>query len=681
MLDNHGEPYSGENGTGAGREAGSRWLKSAPDQVARTPVPAIMPPLVSHVQRQLRHLGEGAGRLARWVMEHGSLARAAARLPVLSRAFDYIRSKAIVDSPVWQRTLDLPWFPGRRLRRRRSTGRIRGVASRQPDISLRPDELHPDELHSDNLLRAPGEDVESQDEYEFVEIYPSAADEAYPMINTELLSPPPILRRPLTITGDSPMAAGDADTPPVDTGKMPDRPYRQGPGELRLFTSRKGPIRTAGEVYPAVTKNLLPSSEAGVRITETKFGRPRPTLASSSTVPPETGRIIDISQVEDGAEGIAPGAEPGSSISPPEMSRPYLAPEADAGQTRGPEERVVRQPLHAYLGQRLSRVLRPLTQKLTLRHRPWEIRPQAAADSIGGSQSADMPDIGEPARPTLPAVPAFPPLASSKQSVPLEPESLIPAPPALKISHASGETLKPTRRPTTPGKPEHAVGHIMEARPPGVSAYQDISETPPGATAPRATSEGVQAGQPETPVGPSLRAAAPKADTIYPTESLNDEGQGPDTRYPVARGYTGTNQVPPGGWINRTLITRISPPAGKYARKQAPELPVASSIVPPVQFGGEPGEDLPSDIYPGIPDMPELAAVRYPNAPELALAPVAGTPKAASRGAGAETQTTEGGEPEGESGAAPDIDAIAEDVYRILKRRLMAERERALGVY
>jgi hypothetical protein len=47
----------------------------------------------------------------------------------------------------------------------------------------------------------------------------------------------------------------------------------------------------------------------------------------------------------------------------------------------------------------------------------------------------------------------------------------------------------------------------------------------------------------------------------------------------------------------------------------------------------------------------------------------------------ATTTTTTASEPPGEGEVStPDIDAIARDVYRILKRRLAREKERALGL-
>jgi hypothetical protein len=63
--------------------------------------------------------------------------------------------------------------------------------------------------------------------------------------------------------------------------------------------------------------------------------------------------------------------------------------------------------------------------------------------------------------------------------------------------------------------------------------------------------------------------------------------------------------------------------------------------------------------------------------PELALAPVGRSPEAVSPTPPKGEATVE---EESKERAAPDIDAIARDVYSVLKWRLKRERERALGL-
>jgi hypothetical protein len=148
----------------------------------------------------------------------------------------------------------------------------------------------------------------------------------------------------------------------------------------------------------------------------------------------------------------------------------------------------------------------------------------------------------------------------------------------------------------------------------------------------------------------------------------------------------------------------------KDARHSPPELPPTSIVEPgigskatgsgkpwPVTFEGityygghpPPGLTPTSIVEPGISSkaagsgeslVAMFGGMAYQEShppPELALAPV-------GRYAEGVSSPPSRGEVEGEGGtkevAAPDIDAIARDVYSILKRRLARERERALGL-
>jgi hypothetical protein len=126
-------------------------------------------------------------------------------------------------------------------------------------------------------------------------------------------------------------------------------------------------------------------------------------------------------------------------------------------------------------------------------------------------------------------------------------------------------------------------------------------------------------------------------------------------------------------------LSKIHTPGKKYIRQPALEMPLIAPIERETGSGGQPGEEPPANIHT---ILPEPTASGYPEMPEMALAQVSVTPATvSSRVDRAETTGPEGSEATDESVAAPDIDAIARDVYRILKRRLMAERERALGVF
>jgi hypothetical protein len=115
-------------------------------------------------------------------------------------------------------------------------------------------------------------------------------------------------------------------------------------------------------------------------------------------------------------------------------------------------------------------------------------------------------------------------------------------------------------------------------------------------------------------------------------------------------------------------------PGYDYIRQPALELPLASSI----QRKAEPGTARSEELLTDIPHTtPEFAYSVSPNVPEPALARVShGSETTVFRAMAPETRTEEPTEEE----SKPDIDAIASDVYRILRRRLISERERTFGV-
>ena len=73
--------------------------------------------------------------------------------------------------------------------------------------------------------------------------------------------------------------------------------------------------------------------------------------------------------------------------------------------------------------------------------------------------------------------------------------------------------------------------------------------------------------------------------------------------------------------------------------------------------------------------MPELTYTGGRDVPEVERTIASGAPGGPSRAMTVEPQEETAGEAE-----APDIDVIARDVYRLLRRRLINERERSLGV-
>lgn len=641
MLQDSGTQNSKQNEAEASQEANAWLLKSLPDQASWH---TNMPPLVSHIRQQFRHLGENTSRLTRWVIGHGSLAFTASRfasLPLLSRALDYIRRKATIVSPMWQRTLDLPWFLTRPRRSNRFTQTTRDIADRKLNRSLQPDELHPD-----TLLQTLSDAEEGQPGYEAAETYQLAADETYPLINSDLLSPPLAMRGLINTDSDFPFTANDT-TLSLHTERLPDRHYLKESTEPPYFTAKKQPVLTADEAYPEIAKNMFLWRAVIVRAPDTTPERLHPTPASSSPAPPDTEQAIDGLEAERGIEVISP-----------DVYQSYQIRKADHRQTKVAEDRLGEdnwQPRHTSLGQRLSQVLMPITQRMTFQRRSMEVHPQVSGQGIseghafsiqnfyhpeasetqGDSSSvtahqvtppfvANMPQNGVSAQPNVQAAHSQRTLASLRQPS---------ASPAGSGSPIFGDASKRPGPSIIPRMAKHLSKLVSNTMLPEVLTYDEGSAVlPSGISRQLAPQRG--------------QARRQKPSEVY--APLSDKSE--EYRFLYGQEY-----VP-------------SSLGNKYAHQPALELPVASSIE--------------KNTRSSSPHSEELLISRDTTIPELALAPVGSRPvTASSHVAGAEARGTEGSEQEVEYVNAPDVDAVARDVYGILKRRLMAERERALGVY
>jgi hypothetical protein len=114
-----------------------------------------------------------------------------------------------------------------------------------------------------------------------------------------------------------------------------------------------------------------------------------------------------------------------------------------------------------------------------------------------------------------------------------------------------------------------------------------------------------------------------------------------------------------------------SSPGYEYVRQPALKLPVASSARPKADFNVAHSEELfrhmtntvPQLTYSGNHNVPELALVPAGRVPEtkLSLQPEAPEPR---------------GEKREEEEAAPDVRALAREIYPLIKRMIMVEKER-----
>jgi hypothetical protein len=125
---------------------------------------------------------------------------------------------------------------------------------------------------------------------------------------------------------------------------------------------------------------------------------------------------------------------------------------------------------------------------------------------------------------------------------------------------------------------------------------------------------------------------------------------------------------------NRFLGNRENVPSSsryKYARQTGLQLPVVSSAQLNADSSVAPSEELFRHTSDTI---SELTYSRNNRMPELALAPIA---RAAETNESPQTTAPEPVvEESGEQEAAPDIRALAREIYPLIKRMVMVERER-----
>jgi len=408
---------SGQNEAGAGQ--GPKALrKHVPDQAllftAQAPIKTGMPPLISYISRHSRGIGESNRQLERQVMYRNSLASTISRamhLPVLSKAFDFIRRTTAFFTPMYQRMLELPW-----LRRRSKTGSSSiqtnsAIADRHRNtISLQPNELYPNVL-----LQTLSDTEEGQVGDKADEIYSRPTKEKYPMITSALLSTLPTRRNPAINAYDLSHTAS-LTTLPRHTREIMAQHNQNVQTRPSHLDVTKQSVSRASEA-PAVIKNVLSSPAAGMGIndidSETHHYAPPIYMALRNK------QITHSLKSEGGDELVSPQPLQ-SDTTVPAVHTAYELRVPDLTQTKAVEGRpteVYRQPQHKYRTITLSPILMPITQRMNLQR----------------TATADEP-MGQ-------AVHIFHPLALSEQPATLEPKSVLQAYPPWSGSAISKGAL------------------------------------------------------------------------------------------------------------------------------------------------------------------------------------------------------------------------------------------------
>jgi len=146
----------------------------------RSLISVPLPPLASYIRQRFDYLKEKGSRLARWVTGRAgatlTLSRAA-RLPILQPASIPILGKSTTLSSVWQRLLEFTWFRQRRKQRNASPPTVNVTDEERliSDASLQADGFYPNDLPQ--IIHATEGEVKE-------------ADELYPMVIENVLSPP-----------------------------------------------------------------------------------------------------------------------------------------------------------------------------------------------------------------------------------------------------------------------------------------------------------------------------------------------------------------------------------------------------------------------------------------------------------------------------------------------------------
>jgi len=674
-----------------------------------------MPPLLSYIKRQFRHLGESSSQLTRWVIGRDGLASYALRAirsPILSRTFDYIQRKSNFRPPVWQQTLDLPWYRRNRRWRRHSAQTTGNIADRDLNVNPQPDETY--------LL---------------------TKTNTYPSINNNLLSPP-LMKDERTTAGNI-SSVSRAITLPPGIKKMPEKNYKKQPAQPLSVTTKEPLVRMTDLTYPAVKKDLFSQLGLTHKITSTTGKRTQPTSstnepdgpAQAPTLTVNTEQIITGIQNLSSNQVVSPHAE--HSDIPAGVQQPFEIREPDHQQARDIKETRAEVNRHTrYTGprQRLLQALKPATQRMTTDYKAAEAYPEASDDNLIKASTSPrryaydtkLTETGKEvtsliARQTaFPFIPHIHKIAASRK-------------PTLSTIHGIPALASLKRRtmiiPKSPRSTSPTLGEV--------TATEGVQERPRrlvNKILPQSTLQAGTGWNQRTSLSSSVQRKGQKADAPYEALAMADmsqilnrlhpaisedssinqdfvEGhpkelfyyrQSPSTDIPPVQPLVDTENIHDTMTLLSKQLFKSETPAplsdiGKkyrflrsreyipstadfnYGNQPASEMPFTFPIHRKAEHSIADGDNLLADISENI---NESTYSRRQHTPELSLAPVRGYTPAMTSSQNARADIPESRTIEAEENTTkPDINLIAEDVYRILKRRLSVERERKLGVF
>jgi hypothetical protein len=666
------------------------WLQRLADRAlpfaAQSTVLASVPHLSSYTRQQLGQADEANSQLARRVADHSRLASVISRaihLPLLSRAFDSIWRKPTFMPSVWQRMLDLPWFRQHRERRRSSTTTT-GTA---PEGKLTNTISLQSERYPNTLIQAIRDTEEERLDGE--------ADGTYSLPAHDIFSPPIIGRGRLTVVDGLPHAA-PTETLPVQTKKTAaTHPSNALTQRLRAIGESQ-PVYTMDEAYPAVIQNLFPSPAAGgERPPDTYYGLPHHARATPVTL---MTKQIAVNLENQATDSLTSSLVSQSGIVMPGLAKPSDIQRSEPRLVKDAQERlakVSRQPYYSYPDQSLPRHLTTVTQQTMLQRRPVEVLSQTIREDLGEGQSSPAGALYYPkaidserkssgvtakqaASPFIASMPGESPKITGQSVIPVMADRLggllSNLPPTRRVTLGEGSKVLPHRV-----APQRAIDVSQTQTGAPLISRQEVEATHkpdvpnPFTEARVSVDQGFTEGYAEKPLYYKETSSVSRS-AIQPLPFMESISR--KITLPSQQLFKSAANVPPSYESEnfRFLGNREYAPSSlsyKDANQPALELPIAHPARPQADSSIARSEEV--FRYTSF-NIPELAHSRNNGVPQLALAPIGG---ATETNEPPQVTTPElGGEEIGEQGATPDIRALAREIYPLIKRMIMVERER-----
>jgi hypothetical protein len=688
--------------TRASNELNPWLLKRVTDRAlpftARSAIRVSMPSLLSHIWQQ-PHLGESNSRLARWVLAHAGLAFTMPRvthLPLVSGASDFARRKSAFVPPVWQRMLNLPWFRPP-WEQEHGTGPTAYVAeeSNSPDTA--------------RLLQTAPNDKAGQLVREADEAHPWATKESLPLMTTPRFSPP-VISRERRGTAHEPPQPNVIATIPIIAKQVSGRLYLSGLTKVAPVMEEEPPVPVFGQRLPDITSEQPDHARTGSRPIRSKqiaVGQPTED-ANGST-------LSNVSRSTMPNSGIGQSSE----VAKPDRRHIQVAQEILPRNLTLLTQRMT--PQHRPMVARPPLIGPSRASQTGYADYPKAILTGAESGRVTGRQAV-MPFTASTVKASpldeTPA-PTEHTLISSTQPAILERETLPdarPGPSKPPMTDAGPEGLGRPAVPRAANKPD---GLVPNSRPPqGVLPFGVAASTP---------LETGQARVKEPVIRRPVAPAGQKAEVTWAPEDLSNLTTSPDTLSFVTGIHSGMDRGfpeehteeplpysrPPSitdlairppmiGSISRTMAFPTQPlfksvaglplsnksedhrfrqsreyvpssPGYKYARQPALELPVASPARLKTDFSATRSEEL----FRHMSDTkPEPAYSRNHNGSELSLAAAPVGQVLRAKEPPQPTAPEPRGEKRGEKETTPDLRALAREIYPLIKRMLMVERER-----